>query len=291
MKNKYITFLHQYYDNQAANILQVLLSNGFVDDIQQLLNKEYNAGLVVDGVLGMKTLNAMIKVPAEILLTDLVKMVDVLPVTPKDGESVFESLIMNYLSSAEGINIHWNKGENDLTTPYGIYGYAFPKADVVLYVKSLCRKYGYNPTTRNYTALKHVNASLTREERLRIRHEAWIFYKENFMHPAIKETMLKRRAKKSFLSHFSLSVNSGMRRGIKMLQRAIGVRPDGKAGRQTIAILDKKLITDGDEVVNQKMLCAMLAFYHRLVQRSRAKFGRFLNGWKNRLKGLGLKRC
>ena len=80
------------------------------------------------------------------------------------------------------------------------------------------------------------------------------------------------------LCHFDASVNHGPRRAAKLLQRVLGVTPDGKIGPQTLGAVSRipgyKLTTG--------LLFGRIAFYVKIVG-SRPSQIKFLRGWIRRV--------
>jgi hypothetical protein len=50
--------------------------------------------------------------------------------------------LMNYLAKAEGTNVHYNKNEQDITSPYGIYRQAHPTAKIFESIDNAARAIG-----------------------------------------------------------------------------------------------------------------------------------------------------
>jgi len=270
MRNKYIEFLHTHYDKKTADILQVLMENGYVDEIQTILNR-HGARLVVDGILGIRTLNALLTTHIDMMLAELDEMLGKIPnAKPKTNGEKLKLYLMNYLAAEEGTVVHWNKGEYSFTTPYGVYAYSFPNAEVVQYVKSICLKYGYDCKRRDLNALDRVNERMTKAERKKIRDMAYMFYVHNFMNPKLNDIYTKHGAKKSYLSTFSMSVNAGMKRPAKYIQKTVGVTPDGKIGPQSLKAIDLYIKGKGDDKLNLGLLCKMARFYYYLANSRRS---------------------
>lgn len=77
---------------------------------------------------------------------------------------------------------------------------------------------------------------------------------------------------------FDISVNSGPRRAVQMLQEAVGVAVDGVFGPVTL----RAVVAAVPEVVIDRLARARRAFYDGLVQRDPAQVG-FLRGWQRRV--------
>ena len=79
------------------------------------------------------------------------------------------------------------------------------------------------------------------------------------------------------LYYFDMCYNMGVSRGIKILQKCIGVNADGKIGNITKS-----------KIHNVTECCLMIernSFYNRLVENN-YKMGKFIKGWLNRSKGI-----
>lgn len=83
------------------------------------------------------------------------------------------------------------------------------------------------------------------------------------------------------IAHFDTCVNSGLKRGAKTLQRAIGVVDDGIIGNQTLATVKKY----SETILVNKYLDERVRFLNIIVEKNPVQ-GKFLNGWLNRVKNL-----
>jgi lysozyme family protein len=78
---------------------------------------------------------------------------------------------------------------------------------------------------------------------------------------------------------FDMGVNAGTKSAIKILQKMIGVTPDGVIGKMTLAAIDNY---KGSIVADYAS--ARLAYYHKLTIRN-PKLKVFIKGWTNRVNG------
>lgn len=84
------------------------------------------------------------------------------------------------------------------------------------------------------------------------------------------------------LAHFDSTVNHGPRNAAKLLQRAVGVVPDGKIGPQTREAVNRVPTYR----LTEHMLWERVRFYAKIVT-ARPEQKRFLVGWLNRVLHLG----
>ena len=80
------------------------------------------------------------------------------------------------------------------------------------------------------------------------------------------------------LCHFDASVNHGPRNAAKLLQRVVGVTPDGKIGPQTLGAVSR---TPGYKLTTV-LLFGRIAFYVKIVG-ARPSQIKFLRGWIRRV--------
>lgn len=78
---------------------------------------------------------------------------------------------------------------------------------------------------------------------------------------------------------FDMGVNAGTKSAIKLLQKMIGVTPDGIIGKLTLAAIDSY---KGNIVADYAS--ARLSYYHRLTIKN-PKLKVFMKGWTNRVNG------
>jgi hypothetical protein len=80
------------------------------------------------------------------------------------------------LGQLEGINLHRNKTEEDITAPYGIYRYAHPNAEIFKYIDSVARDLGIRGESKEWTTeeIEEINERLNSNI---IRDAAIAFYR------------------------------------------------------------------------------------------------------------------
>lgn len=81
---------------------------------------------------------------------------------------------------------------------------------------------------------------------------------------------------------FDYAVNSGRTRAIKSLQIAVGARPDGQFGQNTLKAVNNFVRKNGDETLAQKLLNERSKFLATLSKKHPA----FAKGWGNRIEQL-----
>ena len=85
---------------------------------------------------------------------------------------------------------------------------------------------------------------------------------------------------------FDYGVNAGTPRAIKALQREVGVKADGIIGKQTIAAVDKYIKDNGEDFLAHQILNDRAKFYYELASQNPHKYGRYIDGWINRISKL-----
>ncbi|MCK9441794.1 MAG: hypothetical protein M0Q13_10280 [Methanothrix sp.] len=83
------------------------------------------------------------------------------------------------------------------------------------------------------------------------------------------------------IAHFDTCVNSGIKRGSKILQKAAGVIDDGIIGNQTLIAVKRYAET----VLMNRYLDERIRFLNRIVE-SNPTQNKFLRGWLNRVENL-----
>ena len=83
------------------------------------------------------------------------------------------------------------------------------------------------------------------------------------------------------VAHFDTCVNSGIKRGSKILQKAAGVIDDGIIGNQTLIAVKRYAET----VLMNRYLDERIRFLNRIVE-SNPTQNKFLRGWLNRVENL-----
>ena len=277
--NKRIIGLLKTNNNPSLHLLVYKL----VEDKQDLLiQKAINRVLKEtrieeDGIVGYATISTLIKLDEDMFANKLLELM--FNKTPTKLSS--KQTIMSYLGRYEGTSLHWNRGEHDITTPFGVYGKSFPNSKPIRYMQTLAVKYtGRKIKSRDLRQIGKVNKSMSRAERDRIKDLCWEFYRTVFMDKRIIPIL----DGKSNLSWFSCCVNGGKVRGAKVLQKAVNVNDDGVIGPYTISKVKEDMKSKG--TINDPILDAMLNFYKYLIRVRPKTFAIFKNGWFNRIKAL-----
>jgi lysozyme family protein len=87
--------------------------------------------------------------------------------------------------------------------------------------------------------------------------------------------------KKVAIAHFDTCVNSGIGRGSKILQKAVGVVVDGAVGNQTLAAVNRM----SEIILMNKYLDERVRFLNLIVEKNPVQV-KFLRGWLNRVNSL-----
>ena len=249
-----------------------------ISNLQTLLNLR-GENLSVDGVFGYNTMMAILnhKDQLDTIINDVVKVS--MPLRP---EIKTITVLENFLYHNEGDTIHYLKGEKGFTTPYGVYSVANPTSKPVLYCKTLYKKYGLSYRLRRNAYI--LDTLITNKERIILKELAIKFYTPNYlgkMLDAFKDNP------KSLITYFSNSVNTGKARANKFLQHILGVKEDGKIGKQTLRKLERYKVSHSDTDISNDMLDAVADFYCTLITSRPKRYGRFKRGWLRRIRSIG----
>lgn len=206
---------------------------------------------------------------------------------------------MDYLAQAEGIKIHYNKNEIDITAPYGIYRAKNPDAKIFKRIDNIANKIGISlpSSSWNEQQIKMVNDYIEKHElRYEFRELASEFYDSY-----LKDLDIEIFPKMSQIAVFSLYVNSPYL-AIISIQTAINnfiynelidfniIKVDGIFG--PISKRAVKTITwtcqtkESGLLFEMYILLEMSRQYEKLAVSNPDKYLEYLNGWNNRLNKL-----
>jgi len=88
---------------------------------------------------------------------------------------------------------------------------------------------------------------------------------------------------------FDYGVNAGQGTAIKALQSIIGTKVDGAIGKKTREALNKYIEKNGEDVLVGQILNNREQHYANLALSNPVKYGKFLQGWNNRISKLRAK--
>lgn len=214
-------------------------------------------------------------------------------------------VLLKYLSKAEGTQIHFNKGEKDITSMYGVYKYSNPKAKIFKEIQKLAIKLDLHYDSRNWQEddLIKINNFINKDEKL---VSNFILLAAEFYETYLIKARLDMFHKDSVVAMFSMFVNS-RRLAWKSVQYAINtmfkngfidyetLKEDSKVGNKTMLGLEKCLYVCNHKkhlglLFESYMLLGMSAEYSYLIKKNPKKYNRFSTGWDNRLKELQQRR-
>jgi hypothetical protein len=198
-------------------------------------------------------------------------------------------VILDHLAKAEGIETHYNKGEKDITAPYGIYKYRHKDASIFEYLEEVAKLNGITKDTSEWTEtdLFIINSTM---ESIKVRELAYEFYSEY-----LAGARLDDFPKECVVAYADMFTNSP-KMAIKSIQEALiklDLNPisnfdalstiDGAYGSKTRGAL--LVVSDANEglLLKSFMLSAMKSNYVRLVKRNPDKYFKYLEGWINRM--------
>lgn len=201
--------------------------------------------------------------------------------------------ILEYLAEVEGTKIHYNKGESDITSNYGIYRAEHPNAEIFIYIDSVARSLGINKKSKKWTR-KEIAKINSKIDMVVIDRLAIKFYDE-----FLESLHLNYFSKESKLAAFSLYTN-GPYLLWKSVQKTINnyvtngwidftiQDVDGQYGSKTknglLKILELSDKNDLHGYLFESMLVSgMQAEYARLACVNPKKYLKYLRGWNNRV--------
>jgi len=202
-------------------------------------------------------------------------------------------ITMNYLRKSEGGFVHRNSNEKDITNSYGIYKYAFPRADVFVYYDSIMKRLGITKNSKLWTRedLNKLNANIDKNAELGYSRKFYQDYFAKLYLDLFKEPMV--------LPMVSIYSNSPLL-CVKALQRAINdlldkgilkgfdkLVVDGSYGGKTkYAVIQAKELSDNDYQTFKTAFLDNCDLEYELLVKRKPSLGIYLKGWHNRVKGL-----
>jgi len=88
---------------------------------------------------------------------------------------------------------------------------------------------------------------------------------------------------------FDTAVNLGQITAIKQLQRVVGSKDDGLVGKNTIAQINQYIKQNGSEELKRQLLNNRMEYYRKLSEANPEKYGKYIDGWYNRVIDLAQK--
>lgn len=85
---------------------------------------------------------------------------------------------------------------------------------------------------------------------------------------------------------FDYGVNAGTPRAAMALQKAVGASPDGVIGPKTLNKVNDFVSKNGEQPLLQKIVDQRSQHIDTLIKKNPAKYKKFENGWKNRIKAI-----
>ena len=176
-----------------------------------------------------------------------------------------------------------NRGELDITSPFGIYKGAHRQSNVFKIIEAISKKMKTG-NLRSRAQRKIFNRHIKRndEDYMKIVKAAERFYKWYFTR--IKE--LRYMTKREQIIYKSMYINMGGN-AIKILQEIIKVKKDGKFGPISTRALQKFKMNKNSDL-RLSLLEGARKYYNSLARNNPDRFLRFLKGWLARIRRLRL---
>lgn len=231
---------------------------------------------------------------------------------PEDMKKILEDLrIQESGASLAGSRIHRNPSEYDITTRYGIYRYANPKAKIFEYIDTIARNMGLTKPSTQWTISDYISVQNKMDFDTEL-YYTYLFIKDYFSVTLKNGTKLNidldkfdTETKKAVIS---LGWNS-MKLCVKCLQSTINeffieeyipgynktnvIACDGVYGPGTDKVLNIVL----DYINKQPNKELSIRFFHRFLNNAKTYYIKlalgnknnllqYLNGWNNRVDNL-----
>ena len=199
------------------------------------------------------------------------------------------NIILDHLAKAEGIKVHYNTGEKDITAPYGIYKYRHKDAGIFKYISTVAiLKDIYKDTNQwDKSNIAVVNDTMDNDE---VRELAYEFY-----YGYLRNAHLQDFPKECVVAFADMFTNSPTM-AMESVQEALvklDHNPienfnalssiDGKYGAKT----REALLIVGDNkqgmLLKSFMISAMKSNYVKLAIGDTGKYLQYLKGWTNRM--------
>ena len=202
--------------------------------------------------------------------------------------------LLDYLAVAEGKEVHYNEGEVNITTAYGIYRASHPKADIFTLIDAVATKVGVSLDSSKWgkAQMGLVNKELAKYQ-TEVREFARVFYSE-----FLKGAMIDFFPSECVMAMFSMYTNSPSN-AVKSVQdsllelKAVGLVSfsgelsvvDGQVGKKTMQAL-ADIVKQDNQFLNywleSLMLSNMKSIYIKLALANPDNL-KFLKGWDNRM--------
>jgi len=200
--------------------------------------------------------------------------------------------VLEYIKHVEGDKVHRNKGEKDITSPYGIYKHAHPDASIFNYIDSVANSLSIVKNSKKWTAedILTINKNLDTAE---IDEHALAFYEEYFKGARLH--LFDKNAKilcAVLYSNSTVMMWKSVQTALLTLQKQERIDgslelsiADGLFGRKTDRSLSSRSVQalQPYELYDNIMIAAQYN-YVSLWHKNKIKYGVFLFGWLNRLK-------
>ena len=201
--------------------------------------------------------------------------------------------ILDLIKKQEGGYLHRNKNEKDITTGYGIYRHANPKAVVWSYIDSLAKQLGIKTPSPTWTndQIKSVNTLINPELE---KYYSYLFYKDYFKntgladaHPIVQPVIVSLFTNGQKLYNMSLqrALNALIKEGVVKDQKLV---EDGVVGPKTLALF--KVVSQASSAINEKLKLLILlyakSYYATLIGNNPGSYAQYSKGWDSRVNQL-----
>lgn len=201
----------------------------------------------------------------------------------------YEKLV-ELLKTVEGDKIHYNKGEKDITSAYGIYRYQQPQAKIFTYIDTVAKDLGITKPSYEWTSeeINLVNINIDKDEEFNL---AVDFYK-TFTHLDLDQLGLELSyAYFNIFANTPKGANKAMQATINSLisnynldYKLLDV--DGILGPKSRKVIYDVVKSYNDKELKLTFLVHANEHYINLAVNNSEKYLKYLNGWYQRIKNL-----
>lgn len=108
-----------------------------------------------------------------------------------------------------------------------------------------------------------------------------LYYRDFYQKPKISQLPEKLSG-----AVFDYAVNSGPKKAVMDLQKIVGSDADGVIGPKTLAAVKEYIGKNGEDALIGNLIDTRESYLQDLIDSNPQKYGRFANGWGNRLNKL-----
>ena len=197
--------------------------------------------------------------------------------------------LVESLRTVEGDKVHYNKGEEDITSPFGIYRKQHPSASIFSYLDEVASNNNISKPSKEWNTdeIKIVNDNLDNNKVFELAKD---FYKD------FTNLDLDKLPIQTSLAYFNIFTNTPLGAN-KAIQKAVNgvidlfkldnpkLKIDGVIGNKTKEAVYSAASRD-DKLFKILFLLGVEDYYIDLAIKNPDKYLQYLKGWNNRVNNL-----